>query len=88
MLNTDKPPRVIGGHMSALVGVSAVIFPFGVLLGLNVGSHVCANGAPPYRSAVLMYGIYMFWLTLGVFFGWSRFQRRRERRRPPSVVQV
>ena len=88
MLDTDKPPRVISGYMSALVVVSAVIFPFAVLLGLNLGPHFCANGAPPYWSAVLMFGICMFWVTLGVFFGWRRFQRWRERRRASTVFQV
>jgi hypothetical protein len=87
MVSSERPPRVVAFYMSSLFVVSAAIFPLVALAGLNVGRHFCANGAPPYWADVLMYGIVMFWVSLGTFFAWRRFGQWRQQRRPLSILQ-
>jgi hypothetical protein len=84
----EKPPRFVVWYMSTLVVISAVIFPFVAVAGVNVGHHFCANGASPYWADVLMYGIVMFWVTVGTFFACHRFRRWREQKRPPLVLGI
>jgi hypothetical protein len=71
-----QPPKVIGGYMRALGLVSAILFPLGILAGFSSGNG-CAIGRPPGWAVLLEYGILMFWISLGAFFSWRRFQARR-----------
>jgi hypothetical protein len=88
MLDSPRPPRIVTGYMSALVVLSAVIFPFMVAMGFNVGRHFCANGVPPYWSELLMYGIQMFWVAQGTFFAWCRFRRGQQQKHPASQFRI
>ena len=83
---SPKPlPKIAGGYMRALTVVAATLFPLGVLAGFNVGSHACAVGAPPGWSEFVEYCILMFWISLGTFFTWRRFQARRGHNDPSHL---
>ena len=69
----ETPPRFVTLHLRVLSVASAVLFPFGLLRGLQVGNHFCANHKPPYWSELLMYGIGMVWISLGASFELLRF---------------
>jgi hypothetical protein len=69
-----RPHRLVRAYISALFYLSAVLFPFIALAGTRVGNHACIVGAPPAWADLLGYGIVMFWVTLGTFFAWRRFQ--------------
>lgn len=84
-LSPEPPPKIVAGYMRALTVVAAILFPLGVLAGFNVGSHVCAVGAPPAWSELVGYSILMFWISLGTFFTWLRFQARRNPNDPSHL---
>jgi hypothetical protein len=84
--DNERPPKIVQMHLSALVYLSAALFPFGCFACYNVGHHFCAVGVPPLWSELLTYGIVMSWLTLGTFFAWRRFQLRRENRHQPRTL--
>ena len=88
VFRSEKPPAIVRWYLSALMIVSVILLPFGVLVGLNLGVHSCANGVPPYWVELLSYGILMFWVTLGMFFGWLRFRARREQRHPSVAFRI
>jgi hypothetical protein len=69
-LQADQPPRFATIYMTLLAVGSLSLLPVGMLAGLNVGNHYCLVNMPPYWSEILGYGILMFWLTIGAFFGW------------------
>jgi uncharacterized membrane protein YphA (DoxX/SURF4 family) len=83
MLGSPRPPRIVTGYMLALVVLSAVGLPLWVAIGFKLRPF-CANGAPPYWSSVLMYGIQMFWVAVGTFFAWRRFRRWRQQKHPAA----
>jgi len=87
-LNAPQPPRYVVGYMRALVILSTIIFPLGVLAGFGIGNHSCASGAPPAWSEPVMYGIVMSWVSVGTFFAWLRFRRRWEQKHPPVRLQI
>ena len=87
VLDTPRLPRIVTGYMSALVVLSVVALPLWVAMGFNLPPF-CANGAPPYWSALLMYGILMFWVGLGTFFAWCRFRRWRQQKHPASQFRI
>jgi hypothetical protein len=82
-----KPPRIVRWYLSALVLLSIVSLPFGVLAGVNLGVHSCASGVPPYWVELVSYGILMFWITIGVYFGWMRFQARKAEKHPSAIFR-
>lgn len=73
----ETPPRFVTLHMRGLRVAGAILFPFGLLRGLQVGNYFCANNKPPYWSELLMYGIGMVWISLGASFELLRFLRSR-----------
>jgi len=73
----ETPPRFVTLHMRVLSVAGAVLFPFGLARGLQVGTYFCANNKPPYWSELLMYGIGMVWISLGASFELLRFLRSR-----------
>lgn len=85
--NIGEPPVFVRWYLSALIILSVIFLPLGVLAGLNLGVHSCAVGVPPYWAEVLSYGIVMFWLTIGAYFGWLRWRVRREQTRPTTYMQ-
>ena len=87
-LSTEDPPRIVVGYIQALRIASAILFPLGILAGLRVGNHFCANGVPPYWSELLNYGIFMSWVTLGTFFAWRRFRARWEQNHPAVRLRI
>jgi len=74
----ENPPRFVRLHLRVLSLVCAVLFPFGLLVGMRIGHHYCSNGVPPYWSELLGYGIVMFWISLGASFELLRFLRSRQ----------
>jgi hypothetical protein len=80
-----QPPKIIRGFMRALTIVAAVLFPLGILAVFSSGNG-CAFGRPPHWVVSLEYGILMFWISLGAFFTWRRFQARRAMHRPSHTT--
>jgi hypothetical protein len=85
MVNSERPSRVVEFYMLSLLVVSTLLFPVTALAGFNVGIHSCAIGAVPFWAEVLMYGIFMFWVSLGTFFACRRVRGRLQRRWPVSI---
>jgi hypothetical protein len=86
--SSESPPAIVRWYLSALMILSIVLLPFGVLVGLKLGVHSCANGVPPYWVELLSYGISMFWITLGPFFGWLHLRERREQKQLPGIFRT
>ena len=74
----DNPPKYVLFYFSILRCASSAIFPFALLAGFNVGNHFCANGARPFWSDLLLYGIGMIWITIGASFTWQKFLEKRK----------
>jgi hypothetical protein len=87
-LLSEKAPPIVRWYMSALIGTSVVLFPLSILAGLRLGVHSCANGAYPYWVDLLSYGILMFWITVGTYFGWRRRQARKEQEHSPALFRI
>jgi len=82
----DKAPAVVRFYLSALVVLSFLLFPVGLLAGIRLGVHSCGTGVPPYWAEVLGYGIMMTWISVGTFFGWRSFRDRIARRQPSTFL--
>jgi hypothetical protein len=74
----DAPPKFVTRYLRVLSIVCVGLFPFGILKGMYVGTYFCANGKPPYWSELLMYGIAMFWISLGASSELLRFLQSRQ----------
>lgn len=79
ILTAEKAPVIVRWYLSALIMVSIILLPFGIIAGLRLGIHSCAVGVPPYWVELVGYGMVMFWVTLGCFFGWQRYRSGRNR---------
>jgi len=75
-LRPDKVPAWLATYMRILRWLSVVLFVLGLLAGLRLGDHW---GGPPYWSLVVMYGIFMTWASIGMFFCYREWQRRKMR---------
>jgi len=80
ILRAEKPPAMVRWYLSAVIVICIILLPFAIVAGLNLGVHSCANGANPYWVDLVGYGILMFWITVGSYFGWLRLQARREQK--------
>ncbi len=71
----EQPPKILVIHLRILMIASVILFPVGLLIGMKVGDYFCADGKPPFWADLLSYGIFMAWITLGVFFAWTKFRQ-------------
>ncbi len=87
VLKSERAPVMVRWYLSAMIVLSVILLPFGVLAGFSLGVHVCANEVfYPYWADVVGYGILMFWITVGCYFGWQRF--RAGRKHKDSLVSL
>lgn len=84
--DNERPPKIVRMYLSALVYLSAALFPLGCIACYNVGHHFCAVGAPSLWSELLTDGIVMSWITVGTFFAWRPYQLRKENRNEPRTL--
>ena len=77
LVSSESRPAIVRWYLSALTIISFILLPLGILAGINLGIHSCAVGVPPYWVELVGYGISMFWITLGCYFRWLRFQTAR-----------
>ncbi len=77
LAQSESRPAIVRWYLSAVIVVSFILLPIGILAGTNLGIHSCGVGVPPYWVGLIGYGIMMFWITLGCYFGWLRFQTAR-----------
>lgn len=80
ILQDKAPPAIARRYLSAMITISVILLPLGILSGLKLGVHSCANGVPPYWVELVDYGMVMLWITIGCYFGWLRYRAARRAR--------